>query len=120
VQPHLRRILIGSVAGALLLSAAAAQVPRDGTNVFPPWQHGRNNDSIDRGFEFTVPQVDVLADFHGDPFNAKLVLYVGGNYFFAMAPLVEDFETSHPELNIRSPEALRIFEGYGFKPYEQS
>jgi hypothetical protein len=54
-----------------------------------------------RGFEFTVPEVDVLADFHGDPFNAKLVLYVGGNYFFAMAPLVEAFEAHHPELQGR-------------------
>jgi molybdate transport system substrate-binding protein len=98
---HLRRILIGSVAGALLASAAAAQAPRARASVFPPWQQGRNNDSIDRGFEFTVPQVDVLADFHGDPFSAKLVLYVGGNYFFAMAPLAETFEASHPELKGR-------------------
>jgi ABC-type molybdate transport system substrate-binding protein len=98
---HLRRTLIGSVAGALLSSAAAAQASREETNVFPPWQHGRNNDSIDRGLEFTIPQVDVLADFHGDPFNAKLVLYVGGNYFFAMASLVEAFEASHPELKGR-------------------
>jgi len=45
--------------------------------------------------------VDVLADFHGDPFNAKLVLYVGGNYFFAMAPLVEAFEARHPVLRGR-------------------
>jgi len=89
------------VAGALVLSAVAAQAPREGANVFPPWQHGRNNDSIDRGFEFTIPQVDVLADFHGDPLNAKLVLYVGGNYFFAMAPLVEAFEARHPELRGR-------------------
>jgi molybdate transport system substrate-binding protein len=43
----------------------------------------------------------VLADFHGDPFNAKLVLYVGGNYFFAMAPLVETFEAHHPDLRGR-------------------
>jgi molybdate transport system substrate-binding protein len=71
------------------VSIAAAQAPREQTNVFPPWQHGRNNDTADRGFEFTVPQVDVLADFHGDPFTAELVLYVGGNYFFAMAPLVQ-------------------------------
>jgi molybdate transport system substrate-binding protein len=98
---HLRSILIGSVACALLSAAAAAQAPREEANVSPPWQHGRNNDSIDRGFEFTVPQVDVLADFHGDPFNAKLVLYVGGNYFFAMAPLVEAFEARHPELRGR-------------------
>jgi molybdate transport system substrate-binding protein len=98
---HLRSTLFGSVACALVLSAVAAQAPREGANVFPPWQHGRNNDAIDRGFEFTVPQVDVLADFHGDPFNARLVLYVGGNYFFAMAPLVEAFEARHPELRGR-------------------
>jgi molybdate transport system substrate-binding protein len=97
---HPRSILIG-VTCALLSSAAAAQAPGKGASVFPPWQHGRNNDSIDRGFEFKVAQVDVLADFHGDPYNAKLVLYVGGNYFFAMAPLVEAFEAHHPELRGR-------------------
>ena len=50
-----------------------------------------------RGFEFTVPQVDDLADFHGDITDPKLVLYVGGNYFFAMAPLVAEFEKEHPD-----------------------
>src|SRR6202012_3164850 len=65
--------------------------------VFPPWQHGANNDAINRGLEFTVPEVDVLADFHGDLTDPKLVLYVGGNYFFAMAPLVQAFETSPPD-----------------------
>jgi molybdate transport system substrate-binding protein len=50
--------------------------------VFPPWQHGNHNDAINRGFEFTVPQVDDPADFHGDITDPKLVLYVGGNYFF--------------------------------------
>jgi len=64
---------------------------------FPPWQHGANNDVADRGLEFTVPDADVLADFHGDPANPLLVLYVGGNYFFAMAPLVQRFEARHPE-----------------------
>jgi ABC-type molybdate transport system substrate-binding protein len=41
--------------------------------------------------------VDVLADFHGDLADPKLVLYVGGNYFFAMAPLVQAFEAAHPD-----------------------
>ena len=50
-----------------------------------------------RALEFTVPQVDDLADFHGDITDPKLVLYVGGNYFFAMAPLVAAFEKQHPE-----------------------
>ena len=65
--------------------------------VFPPWQHGKNDDAANRGFEFTVPEVDDLADFHGDISNPKLVLYVGGNYFFAMAPLVAAFEKEHPD-----------------------
>ncbi|MGQ4828097.1 hypothetical protein, partial [Enterococcus faecalis] len=29
--------------------------------------------------------------------DPKLVLYVGGNYFFAMAPLVKAFEAERPE-----------------------
>lgn len=63
----------------------------------PPWQHGQNNDAVERGLAFTVPQVDVLADFHGNLTDPKLVLFVGGNYFFAMAPLVKQFEQEHPE-----------------------
>ena len=101
MRPYLRGAVFGCAACAALLSFALAQVPPQNASIFPPWQHGRNNDSIERGLEFTVPQVDVLADFHGDPFNAKLVLYVGGNYFFAMAPLTEAFEARHPELRGR-------------------
>jgi len=66
-------------------------------DIFPPWQHGENNDALNRGLEFTVPEVDNLPDFHGDITNPQLVLYVGGNYFFAMAPLVAEFEREHPE-----------------------
>ncbi|MCW3797197.1 substrate-binding domain-containing protein [Sphingomonas sp. BN140010] len=44
-----------------------------------------------------MPEIDNLPDFHGDPEGARLVLYVGGNYFFAMAPLVDAFEQMHPE-----------------------
>jgi molybdate transport system substrate-binding protein len=65
--------------------------------IFPPWQHGANNDATRRGLSFLVPQVDDLADFHGDLSDPKLVLYVGGNYFFAMASLVEAFEQQHPD-----------------------
>ena len=65
--------------------------------LYPPWQHGANNDSLERGLEFTVPDADNLADFHGDPGDPLLVLYVGGNYFFAMAPLVRAFEARYPQ-----------------------
>lgn len=65
--------------------------------IYPPWQHGVNNDAIDRGLEFTVPPVDVLADFHGSLDHPELVLYASGNYFFAMAPLVRAFGDTHPQ-----------------------
>jgi ABC-type molybdate transport system substrate-binding protein len=87
----------GYLAAALLPALAFAAPAASQTEVFPPWQHGENNDVVSRGFEFTVPEVDDLADFHGNPADAKLVLYVGGNYYFAMAPLVHAFEAAHPE-----------------------
>jgi molybdate transport system substrate-binding protein len=74
-----------------------AEAPYYQGDVFPPWQKGENNDSLNRGLEFTIPEVDSLADFHGDITDPKLVLYVGGNYFFAMAPLVKAFEEQHQE-----------------------
>ena len=84
----------------LAAPAFAAPGDRDG-DIFPPWQHGSNNDADNRGLDFTVPEVDNLADFHGDITDPKLVLYVGGNYFFAMAPLVAEFEKEYPEYKAR-------------------
>ena len=77
-------------------TAAAQSVSAHDLGVYPPWQEGRNNDAQTRGLEFTIPDADNLADFHGSPDNPKLVLYVGGNYFFAMAPLVHAFEAKYP------------------------
>ena len=94
-----RRLLRLTLAVSLCCAAgiACASPASTEADVFPPWQHGENNDALDRGLEFTVPQVDVLADFHGNLSSPKLVLFVGGNYFFAMAPLVAQFEKDNPE-----------------------
>lgn len=94
--------LATALAAALLLplAALAGEWVQRGS-IFPPWQHGGNNDAARRGLSFTVPQVDDLADIHGDVSDPKLVLYVGGNYFFAMAPLVAAFEQQHPEFKGR-------------------
>lgn len=86
---------------ALLSTTAMAQMQNDlttpPTGKYPPWQDGRNNDVAERGLNFTVPEVDNLADFHGNPNDPLLSLYVGGNYFFAMAPLIEAFERTYPQ-----------------------
>ena len=74
---------------AARLDAAEAQ--------YPPWQQGRNNGAAKRGLVFTVPPADVMADFHGSLDDPKLVLYASGNYFFAMAGLIQAFGEAHPE-----------------------
>jgi len=91
--------LLAAAGVAAWSSSSIAQTSvHDAAAPFPPWQHGANNDTPDRGLEFTVPEVDDLADFHGNPNTARLNLFVGGNYFFAMAPLVKAFEATHPDL----------------------
>ena len=94
-------LLAVAVLMTLLPMAPLAAQPAPQAGIFPPWQHGRNNDATNRGLLFSVPQVDDLADFHGDVTAPRLVLYVGGNYFFAMAPLVAEFEKEHPDLKGR-------------------
>ncbi len=69
--------------------------------VYPPWSGGENNPALEKGLDFTVPEVDNLPDFHGSLNDPKLVIFVGGNYFFAMAPLVKAFEAQHAELKGR-------------------
>jgi molybdate transport system substrate-binding protein len=100
----MRKTVLGAAAlvvALLLPLAAQAAEPVQRDTMFPPWQHGENNDAAQRGLSFTVPEVDDLADFHGNVSAPKLVLYVGGNYFFAMAPLVAAFEQQHPEFKGR-------------------
>ncbi len=108
-MPSINTILCASVIAALgafgtplAHAAAAANVAAAGAlpasqSVSPPWQHGENDDATRRGLEFTEPDADNLADFHGDPLHPALALFVGGNYFFAMAPLVHAFEDKYPE-----------------------
>lgn len=108
LNPVTRRILglaVAVTAASSLTAHAAdagwqgrAAAPHYREEIFPPWQHGDNNPVTQRGLEFTVPEVDDLPDFHGDPFNAKLVIFLGGNYYFAMAPLMKAFEAQHPDL----------------------
>lgn len=64
----------------------------------PPWSGGRNDPAPSKGFAFPVPDIDNVPDLHGDPIDAKLVLFIGGNQFFVMPRLIAGFEKLHPEL----------------------
>ena len=70
-----------------------------GEAVFPPWQQGKNNTAAQHGFEFTVPPVDVLTDFHGSPDHPALVLYIAGNDYFAIGETVRAFEKAYPRFH---------------------
>lgn len=89
--------LLSTCTALAFTCAAAAYAADNELGVYPPWSHGANNPTIDKGMDFTVPEVDNLPDFHGNPMNPKLAIFVGGNYFFAMAPLVAEFEKQNPE-----------------------
>ena len=65
---------------------------------FPPWSAGANNPAADKGYVFQVPDVDNVPDLHGNPANAKLVLFIGGNQFFVLPQLIAGFVQQHPEL----------------------
>ena len=102
---HGSALKLAALIAVTLAAPAAAQSPAPSTPagrvqameaLYPPWPHGADTDAAGRGLGFTVAPVDVLADFHGNLDRADLVLYVSGNYFFAMAGLVETFGNAHP------------------------
>ena len=69
------------------------------TRYLPPWRGEEQR--IDRGVELSAPGIDNLPDFHGNPKNAGLVLFSGGEYVFVLQPLVEAFVKEYPELKGR-------------------
>jgi ABC-type molybdate transport system substrate-binding protein len=69
--------------------------------VFPPWSRGANNPALNKGYEFQVADIDNVPDLHGNPSQALLVLFVGGNQFMVMPALMRAFEAEHPELRGR-------------------
>jgi ABC-type molybdate transport system substrate-binding protein len=64
----------------------------------PPWSKGANNPAPDKGYEFQVADINNMSDLHGNPADAKLVLFIGGNQFFVLPRLIAAFEARHPEL----------------------
>jgi ABC-type molybdate transport system substrate-binding protein len=101
-------LLIGVMAGGLCFDHSGfaadagwqgkAEAPQYQGRVFPPWSHGKNNPATNKGVDVTVPEVNDLPDFHGSMDNPELVIFVAGNYYFAMAPLVAAFEKQNLDL----------------------
>jgi len=49
-------------------------------------------------FERTVAETEIVGQFHGDPMEADLRLYMAGNQFVVMDQLVTRFQELHPEV----------------------
>lgn len=79
---------------ATALSLAAGLHAQTG----PPWSHGANDPAAAQGFVFRVEDIDNVPDLHGDPQEARLVLFIGGNQFFVLPRLIAGFKKQHPEL----------------------
>lgn len=47
---------------------------------------------------FSAPCVDDAMDLHGDPVHADLVVFAGGNEWFALPAIVAAFQLRHPEV----------------------
>lgn len=57
----MRKAALAAALAAALLLPLAAQAPElvAPEAIFPPWQHGQNNDAAQRGLAFTVPEVTI-------------------------------------------------------------
>lgn len=64
----------------------------------PPWSKGANDPAAEQGYTFRVGDIDNVPDLHGNPADARLVLFIGGNQFFVLPQLVTAFVSEHPEL----------------------
>ena len=91
------------LAAAHALTAQQPLLPQAPTHSqpLPPWSAGHNDPAADRGYAFPVGDVDNTPDLHGNPADAKLVLFIGGNQFFVLPQLIARFQQLHPELRGR-------------------
>jgi ABC-type molybdate transport system substrate-binding protein len=64
----------------------------------PPWSKGANDPAVQTGYTFHVADVDNIPDLHGNPTDAQLVLFIGGNQFFVLPQLIAAFEQENPAL----------------------
>ena len=64
----------------------------------PPWSKGSNAPAEHKGYIFQVPDIDNVPDLHGNPTDAKLVIFIGGNQFFVLPQLITVFKRHHPKL----------------------
>ncbi len=91
MRKKISTILLGLIVAFSMVAAALAQAA-------PPWSAGHNDPASAKGYVFPVDSIDNVPDLHGNPADARLVLFIGGNQFFVLPRLIAGFEAEHPEL----------------------
>jgi ABC-type molybdate transport system substrate-binding protein len=91
MRKKISTIVLGLMATFSMAAAALAQAA-------PPWSAGRNDPASAKGYVLPVDSIDNVPDLHGNPADARLVLFIGGNQFFVLPRLVAGFEAEHPEV----------------------
>jgi ABC-type molybdate transport system substrate-binding protein len=59
---------------------------------------GDNKDNIPTYLNITVPETELITQFHGDPDGADLRLFMAGNQFVVMDLLVDEFKRQNPKI----------------------
>ena len=83
---------------AILASLITGCAVASSAQTMPPWSKGANDPAAQTGYTFHVADVDNIPDLHGNPADAQLVLFIGGNQFFVLPQLIAAFEQENPAL----------------------
>jgi len=84
--------LIALFLPVLSVAASAEPAPAASTAYLPPW-----NPPPEGGEPFTVPEIDIVVDLHGDVADPQLTVFFAGNQFMVVHDLVAAFKAAHPE-----------------------
>ncbi|MGH8282522.1 MAG: molybdate ABC transporter substrate-binding protein [Gammaproteobacteria bacterium] len=85
-------IVSGTLLCAALLMGSIPVSAASRPNYLPPWNPPPQN-----GKRFTIPEIDIVSDLHGDVVNPQLTVFFAGNQFMVLHDLVQAFQKQHPQ-----------------------
>ncbi|MGH8398478.1 MAG: hypothetical protein ACRETA_09580 [Gammaproteobacteria bacterium] len=85
-------IMSGTLLCATLLMGSIPVSAAGQTDYLPPW-----NPPPLSGKHFTVPEIDIVSDLHGDVVNPQLTVFFAGNQFMVVHDLVQAYQKQYPQ-----------------------
>ncbi|MDE2091067.1 MAG: substrate-binding domain-containing protein [Gammaproteobacteria bacterium] len=87
-----QRILAGGLLCIALMARCPALLAAGPPSYLPPW-----NPSPANGKHFTIPEIDIVADLHGDVVDPQLTVFFAGNQFMVVHELLAAFQKQFPQ-----------------------